>query len=95
MNDISSSYEILECHEMLGLQNVTVYKLYSQRDPRDLNSIWSPRKVTPAALYISIYSKLQVYMAVILKSGYYINFKKINSNRKWTILNRKWTFLKG
>ena len=40
---------------MLELQNVTVSELYSQRDPRDLNFIWSPRKVTPAAMYISIY----------------------------------------
>ena len=55
MNDISPNYEILECHEMLGLQNVTVYKLYSQRDPRDPNSISSPRKVTSAALYTTIY----------------------------------------
>ena len=39
MNDISTSYEVLECHEMIGLQNVTVYKLYSQRDPRDLNFV--------------------------------------------------------
>ena len=77
MNDISPSYGILECHEMLGLQNVTVYKLYSQRDPRDLNFIWSPRKVTPAALYTTIYSKLQVYMAVIWLSGCNIIFKKI------------------
>ena len=37
MSDII--YEDLECREMPEVWNATVYKLNSQRDPRDLNFI--------------------------------------------------------